>query len=118
MPARLLYITYTFLRIVLGGVVSPQPLIQYVNHLSPEINKHQRESPHRHVDGSPLTPIELEDSRRWQVMEADGGPGARRKRPLSFHSGSLSDGVLSLCSAPVTTVGTYQAGPVTDHRLH
>lgn len=86
MRARLLCISDTFLRIVLGGVVSPQPLIQYVNHLSPEINKHQRQSPHRHVAGSPLTPIEVEDSHRWQLMGADGGPGARRKRLLSFHS--------------------------------
>lgn len=50
MHARLLHASYTFLRIVLGRVVSPQPLIQYVNHLSPEINEHQRESPHRHVE--------------------------------------------------------------------
>lgn len=92
--------------------MSPQPLIQYVNHLSTEINKDQRESPHRHVDGSTRTPKELEGSRRWQLMEEDRGPGAGRKRLLSFPSRLLSDGVLSLCSALVTTVGIYQVGPV------
>lgn len=81
-----LYFSYTFLRIVLGRVVSPQPLIQYVKHLSPDINKHQRESPYRHVEGSPLTPIDLEDSPRWQVMEADGGPGARGNTSCHFTS--------------------------------
>lgn len=41
--------TSTFLWVVLRCVVSSQPLVQYVKHLSAKINENQRESSHRHL---------------------------------------------------------------------